>query len=205
MTTAQVNLKNLDVALLLDFSGTMSTVDAGGGGAMSRLQAMQESAKAFAQELEKFDPDGITVAKFAGKVKMYDNVKASKVDDIFRENRAMGSTATDEALRVAAEKLLSKKRDGRQMFIGILTDGVPDNPVALAQQIVNLSRKVKDRRELGILFIQVGKDAEAAAYLAKLNNDLTTAGAAHDLVAVCKLDDLEDLTTEEIVEMAFSE
>ena len=200
-----VNLKNLDVALLLDFSGTMSTTDAGSGGAMSRLQAMQESTKAFAQELEKFDADGITIAKFAGKVRMYDGVKATKVDDIFKENRAMGGTATDEALRVVSEKLLSKRKDGRQMLIGIMTDGTPDNPIGLAQTIVTLSKKVKDRKELGILFIQVGKDADAAAYLAKLNGELTGAGASHDLVACCRLDDLEDLTSEEIVEMAFTE
>lgn len=200
-------LANLDVALLLDFSGTMSTQDAGSGGSLSRLTAMQESAKAFATELEKFDPDGMTVVKFAGKVKLYDGVTSTKVDDIFKENRAMGGTATDEALRQVAEKLLSKRTPGdpRPVFIGIFTDGTPDNPVGLAQQIVNLTKKVKTRREIGVLFIQVGKDADATAYLTKLNNDLTSAGADHDIVAVCKLDDLEDLTTEEIVEMAFSE
>lgn len=199
-----VDLKNLEAALLLDFSGTMSTTDAGSGGKMTRLAAMQESAKAFAQEIEKFDPDGITIAKFAGKVKVYDGVKSSKVDDIFKENRAMGGTATDEALRVVSEKLLSK-RTGRQVFIGVLTDGVPDNQVGLAQQIVSLSKQVKNRKELGVLFIQVGKDADASNYLSKLNSELVSAGAAHDIVATCKLDDLEDLTTEEIVEMAYSE
>lgn len=202
-----VDMANLDVALLLDFSGTMSTVDAGSGGTLSRLAAMQESAKALAKEMEKYDPDGMTIAKFAGKVKLYDGVTSNKVDDIFKENRAMGGTSTDEALRQVAEKLLSKRApgDARQVFIGIFTDGTPDNPVGLAQQIVNITKKVKSRKEIGILFIQVGKDAEAAAYLAKLNNDLTTAGADHDIVAVCKLDDLEDLTPDEIIEMAYSE
>lgn len=202
-----VDMRKLDAALLLDFSGTMATVDAGSGGKLSRLAAMKESAKAFAAELEKYDEDGMTIVKFAGKVKLYDGVTATKVDDIFAENRAMGGTATDEALRVVAEKLLDKRQPGsdRQVFIGIFTDGIPDNQVGLAQQIVNLTKKIKNRNELGVLFIQVGKDAEAAAYLAKLNNELTSAGADHDIVAVCKLDDLEDLTPEEIIESAYTE
>lgn len=203
-----LSLSDFDTALLLDFSGTMSTVDAGSGGKLSRLAAMQESARAFAQEIEKIDSDGMTIVKFAGKVKVYENVTAAKVDDIFKENRAMGGTATDEAIRQVAEKLLTKRNAAtakRSIFIGIFTDGKPDNEIGVAEVIVGLSKKIKDRRELGILFIQVGKDAEAAGYLETLNSKLTTAGAAHDIVAVTRLEDLEDYTAEEIVESAFSE
>lgn len=207
-STTKINLNDIDAVLMLDFSGTMATQDAGSGGALTRLAAMRESAKAFAAELEKHDSDGITIVKFAGKVKIYDGVTSTKVDEIFMENRAMGGTATDEALKQISEKFLAKRasdKTGRPIFVGIFTDGRPDNQVGLAEQIVGITKQIKSRKEFGILFVQVGKDADAAGYLAKLNNDLEGAGASHDIVAVCKLDDLEDLTTEEIVEMAFTE
>lgn len=212
-------MANLDAVLLLDFSGTMSTQDAGSGGSLTRLAAMQESAKAFATELEKYDADGITVGKFAGKVRLYDGVTATKVDDIFKENRAMGGTATDVALNQVATKFLTKQKADvaarkaagstdltpTPIFVGIFTDGQPDNPLGLAQEIVKITKQIANRKDFGILFVQVGKDAEAAAFLEKLNSQLESVGADHDIVAVCKLDDLEDLTTDEIVAMAFTE
>ena len=207
-STPAIDLKNIDAVLLLDFSGTMSTVDAGSGGALTRLAAMKESARAFAAELEKFDSDGITVVKFAGKVKVYDGVTSAKVDQIFQENRAMGGTATDQALKQVADKFIAKHQaegNTRPTFVGIFTDGAPDNPVGLAQEIVGITQRINSRSEFGILFIQVGKDAEAAGYLDKLNSHLTEAGAKFDIVAVQKLDDLEDFTTQEIVEAAFTE
>ena len=207
--SAPINMDSLDAILLLDFSGSMATEDVvRGSGKLSRLKAMQESTKAFAGELEKHDKDGITIAKFAGKVKLYDGVTSAKVDDVFNENRPMGGTSTDVALKMVADKFLAKReadKEDRPIFVGIFTDGQPDNKLKLAEAIVDITKKIKDRREFGILFIQVGNDADATKFLHTLNNDLESAGAAHDIVAVCQLDDLEDLTTEEIVTMAFTE
>ncbi len=201
-------LNNVEVVICIDTSGTMKETDARKNSPLTRLEAVHESASALAAELEKFDDDGITVVRFAGKVRLYDGVTHAKVDQIFAEFRPMGSTATDEALRIVIDKFHEKRQqkgDVKPCCIIVFTDGEPDNPVGVAQVIVDATKKISSRTELGILFVQVGNDPSATTYLEKLNNHLTEAGAAFDIVAVTRLDDLEDLAPAEIVEMAFTD
>jgi uncharacterized protein YegL len=205
----KVDMANLDVALAVDTSGTMRIADAITGSPLTRLEATKENAVALAAELEKFDSDGITVARFASKVRVYDGVTSAKVEEIFLEFRPMGNTNTKEALETLIKLFLGKRAaagaKAKPACIIIFTDGEPDDKVGLAQVIIDATKQINDRTELGILFVQVGNDAGAAAFLAKLNNDLSGAGAKHDIVAVCKLGDLEDVSPQELIEMAFND
>jgi uncharacterized protein YegL len=206
--TTGFNLNNVEVVIAIDTSGTMKEQDVRPNSPLTRLEAVHESASALAAELEKYDDDGITVVRFAGKVRIYDGVTHAKVDQVFAEFRPMGSTATDEALRQIIDKFMDKRQqkgDVKPCCIIVFTDGEPDNPIGVAQVIVDATKKIKSRDELGILFIQVGNDPGATAYLEKLNNHLTDAGAAFDIVAVTQLDKLEDLAPAEIIEMAFTD
>ena len=205
----KIDFANLDVAVAIDTSGTMRTTDAIKGSPLTRLEATKENAIALAAELETTDPDGITVARFASKVRIYDGVTSAKVKQIFEEFRPMGNTNTKEAVEQLINLFLGKRAAAgaaaKTACIIVFTDGEPDDKVGLAQVIVDATKKINDRSELGILFIQVGEDPDAAAYLAKLNNDLGQAGAKHDIVAVCKLGDLEDVSPQELIEMAFND
>ena len=200
-------MSNIDVAICIDTSGTMSTKDLPGG--MTRLQGAKESTVALAAEACKYDSDGITVVRFASKVRVFDGVTENKVEATFQEFRPMGNTNTREAVETVANLFLAKRAAAgaaaKSGCIIVITDGEPDDKVGLAQVIVNISHKLNARTELGILFVQVGNDPDATAYLAKLNNDLTTAGAKFYIVAVTKLDDLEDISPAEIFEMAFTD
>ncbi len=201
-------LDNVEVVIAIDTSGSMKETDALPNSPMTRLEAVHESASALAAELEKYDDDGITVVRFASKVRVYDGVTHAKVDQIFQEFRPMGSTNTKEALETVINKFLAKRQekgDVKPACIIVFTDGAPDDPIGTASVIVNATKRIKDRSELGILFVQVGKDGEAAAYLEKLNSHLTEAGAQHDIVAVTKIEDLEDVSPRELVEMAFTD
>ncbi len=83
-------LNDRDYTLILDKSGSMSSVDKPGG--RSRWVEAQESTLALARKCEQFDPDGLTVYTFSSRHKRYDNVTASKVETIFLENDPVGST-----------------------------------------------------------------------------------------------------------------
>ncbi|MBS2010980.1 MAG: VWA domain-containing protein [Cyanobacteria bacterium SZAS TMP-1] len=211
MTNAvnKVDFANLDVAIAVDTSGTMRIADAIKGSPLTRLEATKENAVALAAELEKHDPDGITVARFASKVRIYDGVTESKVEEIFLEFRPMGNTNTKEALEQLIKLFLGKRAAAgaaaKAACIIVFTDGEPDDKVGVAQVIIDATKQIKSRTELGILFVQVGEDPGATAYLAKLNNDLESAGALYDIVAVCKLGDLEDVSPQELIEMAFND
>jgi hypothetical protein len=70
---------------------------------------------------------------------------------------------------------------------------------------VNATKRITDRKHLGILFIQVGHDPNADRFLQQLNSELGPAGAEHDIVAVVQLDDLEDETPDQMIKRAFTE
>jgi uncharacterized protein YegL len=205
----KVDFSKLDVAMAFDCSGTMAFKDIKNSPTMTRLAAVEESAYALASEMVQYDPDGLTVCRFAGKVRVYDNQTPDRVKQIFAESRPMGGTNTKEAIETLAKMLLDKQAaagaSANAICIICFTDGEPDDKVGLAQVIVDITKRIKDRSQIGILFVQVGNDPLAAAYLDKLNNDLTSAGALHDIVAVCKLEDLEDFSARELIESAFTD
>jgi hypothetical protein len=56
-----------------------------------------------------------------------------------------------------------------------------------------------------VLFVQVGSDANATRFLDEVNSHLGDEGGEHDIVAVVKLEDLEDDTPDQTIERAFTE
>ncbi len=90
----------------------------------------------------------------------------------------------------------------KQVFIAVYTDGAASDESAVKAVLVNATKRIKSRSDLGILFIQVGSDSGAKAFLERLNSNL---GGDFDIVAVEKLEDLEDFSTEELIKKAFTE
>lgn len=169
-------LSEYDFIVVVDASGSMSTEDMPGG--RSRWAYMQETAGAFARDLSKFDSDGIDLVIFGGpQVSTHQGVTADKISEVFATRRPMGSTPLTEALQ-AAFKLAGKS--DKKDFIMVFTDGVPDDKASAARAIIEQSQLQASDEDLTILFVQVGKDAGAAAYLRELDDNLT--GAKFDIV-----------------------
>ena len=170
-------LSEYDFVVVIDKSGSMAEpVKAGSN--RSRWEAVQESAMTFARDVGKLDADGIDVVMFSGNgVQSYTGVTADKVKEIFTQHSPRSSTPLAEALTEALK--LAGKSDKKD-FIVVFTDGVPDDEAAAARVIVEAANKQETDDALTILFIQVGDDASASAYLSKLDNSLT--GAKFDIV-----------------------
>lgn len=169
-------LSEYDFIVVVDASGSMSTEDMPGG--RSRWAYMQETAAAFVRDLSKFDSDGIDLVIFGGpQVSSHEGVTADKINEVFATRRPMGSTPLTEALQ-AAFKLAGKS--DKKDFIMVFTDGVPDDKASAAKAIIAQSQLQASDEDLTILFVQVGKDADAAAYLRELDDNLT--GAKFDIV-----------------------
>jgi len=164
-------LQEYDFVVVIDASGSMGETDMKGG--VSRWDYMQETALSFVRDIEKFDSDGIDVVTFSGSsILSYSGVTSAKVKDVFSARSPRGSTPLAEALTEALK--LAGKSDKKD-FIIVFTDGVPDDKSAAAKVIVEASHKQETDDSLTILFVQVGSDAGAAAYLKSLDDDLTTA------------------------------
>jgi len=194
-------VENRDYTLIIDKSGSMSLIDQ--PGSKSRWVVMQESTLALASKCEEFDPDGITIYLFASRFKRYDNVTASKVMQIFRENEPSGRTDLAGVLQDATNSYFQRKATGQTKPNGetilVVTDGEPDDRKAVMKVIIEASRRMDRDEELAISFIQVGADAQASKFLKVLDDELQSAGAKFDICDTVTIDDMEDMTLTEVL------
>jgi hypothetical protein len=199
--TEQGILQDRDYTLIIDKSGSMSIQDQPGG--RSRWKEAQESTRALATKCEEFDPDGITVYVFARRFKRYDNVTASKVDQVFQENDPMGSTNLAAVLQDALDNYFARKKAGDAKPQGetilVITDGEPDDRKSVMELIIKASRMIDRDEELALSFIQVGTDPQAQRFLKALDDELEGVGAKFDIVDTVTLDDMEDMTLPEVL------
>lgn len=181
-------LSEYDFIVVIDASGSMGEQDMNG---RSRWDYMQETAVAFTRDLEKIDSDGLGVVMFSGaNVESFDGVTTEKVKEIFAARSPRGSTPLAEAL-TAALKLAGKS--DKKDFIIVFTDGVPDDQAKAAKVIVDQANSQETDDACTILFVQVGRDAGAAAYLRNLDDNLT--GAKFDIVDAKTIDEAEKFAT----------
>ena len=193
-------LSEFDFIAVVDASGSMATDDMSGG--RSRWKAMQETAEQFLRDISKIDSDGIGLVVFSGSsVDSFDNVNVSKVTEVFQNRNPRSSTPLAEAL-TAALKLAGKS--DKKDFIIVFTDGVPDDEAAAARVIREAANKQETDDALTILFVQVGNDAAATAYLKKLDDQLT--GCKFDIVDVKTMAEAEKFdTTVELIAAAIND
>lgn len=178
MTEAIANrLSEYDFIVAIDTSGSMGEPNKAGSN-VTRWEAVQESAMAFIRDIEKIDADGIGLVLFGGtNVKSFDGVTSQAARDVFANAGPRGTTPLAEALTAALA--LAGKSDKKD-FIVVFTDGVPDDKAAAAEVIRKASHAQETDDSLTILFVQVGNDAQATAYLKSLDDDLK--GCKFDIV-----------------------
>ena len=194
-------LENRDYTLIIDKSGSMATPDQKGG--RTRWFAAQESTFALATKCEQFDPDGITVYVFSGRFKRYENVTSSRVNQVFQENDPSGTTDLAGVLKHATDNYFERKAASETKpngeIILVITDGEPDDRKAVMKVIIEASRQMERDEELGISFIQVGKDPHANRFLKVLDDELQSAGAKFDICDTITMDEIEDMSLKEVL------
>ncbi|MDJ0694222.1 VWA domain-containing protein [Mastigocoleus sp. MO_188.B34] len=194
-------LENRDYTLIIDKSGSMATPDQKGG--RTRWFAAQESTFALASKCEQFDPDGITVYVFSGKFRRYENVTSSKVNQVFQENDPSGTTDLAAVLKDATDNYFERKAAGQIKpngeIILVITDGEPDDRKEVMKVIIEASRRMERDEELGISFIQVGKDPHASRFLKVLDDELEGAGAKFDICDTITMGEMEDTSLKEVL------
>lgn len=189
-------LKNRDFVIVVDKSGSMGTPDCPGG--KTRWKYAEESTAAIARKLQEFDPDGITVIPFSGNFKVHENVTGEKVAELWQEHSPMGSTNLTAVLKQVfgdynKRKAANGTKANGEMLV-VMTDGQPDDPASVKSEIIKFGNGLANAdQEYGISFIQVGKDAGAAAFLKSLDDELTAQGAKHDIVDTKSMDEVEGI------------
>jgi hypothetical protein len=103
---------------------------------------------------------------------------------------------------VIQEYLSSKQKP---IICVVITDGQPDDEAALVSVIVNATKKIANREEIGLEFVQIGKDSHAHAFLDRLDNNLTKEGAKLDIVNTVSADDLGDKLISDVLIASLTE
>lgn len=192
---------NRDYTLIIDKSGSLNTDDDGIG--KTRWQIAQESTIALAKKCEEIDPDGITIYLYSGRFRRYDNVTAEKIKQIYVENEPVGKSDLKSVLQDALDNYFQRKAEGKAKPNGetmlIITDGIPDEPKEIIKLIISASQKIDRDEELGISFIQVGKDKKATEYFKALDDLLEGAGAKFDIVDTITMDDMQNMSLTDVL------
>lgn len=193
------NLKDYDIVVMIDKSGSMSTEDCAGN--RSRFAAAQEYAESIAREAGKHDADGIDVVVFGNTPKEYKNVTSEKVTQVFKENSPAGGTDTAAALELVLKGYRDRKATGsaKPILIVCITDGAPNDQKAVDTVIINHTKTMDEDGETGIQFVQIGKDAGARAFLKHLDDDLEAAGARFDIVDTKNEEEMDNISIVELL------
>lgn len=188
MAIKKEDLSKYDFVVVIDKSGSMDERDCSNG-KMSRWAYAREQTKQFAEVCSQFDDDGIDIVLFSNRAKMLTGVTPDKVDQIFTENGPGGNTAADLALQMVFDAYFDRGAR-KPMIVVFVTDGEPNDKQDLEDVIVKNSKKLKNDEDFGILFVQVGYDKRATAYLDHLDNGLSR--AKFDIVSAITADDAAD-------------
>ena len=189
MTTA-ATLTEYDFIVAIDTSGSMGE-PVKAGSTITRWESVQEAAMTFIRDIEKMDDDGIGLVLFGGSnIQSFDGVNSAKAREAFANNSPRGGTPLAEAL-TAALSLAGKS--AKKDFIIVFTDGVPNDQAAAASVIRNASNQQQSDDALTILFVQVGDDAQATAYLKSLDDSL--GGCKFDIVDAKTVAEAEKFST----------
>lgn len=192
------NLSAYDLILAIDKSGSMAEAGAHG---KSRWIEAQETTLALARKASEYDQDGITVVPFANTHRVYENQTADKVAQVFAENEPNGGTDTAGVLSTIFGAYLERRAAGsaKPIIVVAITDGEPNDQAAVRKAIRDFAEQLTDNGEgdtdeARVLFLQVGNDPLAKAFLCDLDNGL---GAKFDIVGTKTCDELEGLTLTE--------
>lgn len=173
----------------VDVSASMGTQDCPAG--MSRIEYLKEKVTQFAIQASQYDTDGIDVLTFGERVTHYKNISAENAANVISSLKATES-ATDTAELIRRAWQLHKNGGYEQTVLFVATDGEPSNRSAVKRAIIDVTNQVRDPREFNISFLTVGVISPSLNdFLTRLDDELTSEGAKHDIVDVKALSDVD--------------
>lgn len=186
-------LHNRNYVLLIDKSGSMNEEDMGD---VSRYKVMQESAIAFANTMEKLDPDGIDICFFDEKQYWSFNTKAESLPKLFKIYKPGGGTILESPLKQALDSYFDQEQGNKlPVTILIVTDGRPQDEKDVIDLIIQTTHKMKTQQlkdeDIGIQILQIGHDENATRFLNYLDDHLISNGACFDIVDTVPINEIE--------------
>lgn len=191
-------LQDRDYYLLIDTSISM-TANYPRHGHVSRFEFVREGTLAFVDTITELDNDGITLLTFDAVYKVFDHVyELDQVHAIFDVPPAGMNTLLAKPLLYVFKDYLQKKRDKQTQangaYVIVVTDGEAQDAESVKKYIAEFSRQLDSQSEVGILFLVIGDDPKALAFIEALDKDLKRSyNAQFDIVAADQFTSLRSI------------
>lgn len=199
-------LSKYEICVMLDCSGSMTARDCEplnififNEPRISRWEWVQQQTTLLSRQLADAVPSGITVVPFASFARRLPNVSPAAIDKVFAENMPGGGTMLDAAFDVELDGYFADRAAGRTkkpLLIAVITDGVPNQPQAVVDQIVQLSTKIRPG-EIRIAFFLIG-DSPAGLFFI---NRLCTVGGNASYYSIVTAHSFREVSTEGLPRM----
>ena len=205
MAVKATTLEVCNIIGLVDMSGSMGEADAPNN--LTRWKYAEEFFKSFVDAVAPFDDDGMDFAFFNNTLQPVEKVTPASFREEWNKRSPVAGTSLAPALEWALKLHFDRKAqgEGKSTLIVVLTDGEPQDRSQVPAVIINASQKLDRDEELAILFLQVGHDGQATAFLAALDDDLQGKGAKYDIVDTKNVEDVATLSIAQLVEAAFND
>jgi hypothetical protein len=194
-----------DYVVLIDRSGSMTQEDVYNSATQkyeSRWRAAAEGMMALVAKVIELDPDGVDVCLFSKEHEFFHVTQTNQIGAIFYENEPLTTTNLSRPFELVLNEHFSLRQQGRRpkgTTIIVVTDGRPDNPARVTELLLNAANHCQHDKELGISFIQLGRDPGAQRYLTFLDDHLTGEGARYDIVDTKTWEKVEQLGFKKIL------
>eukprot|EP00004_Rigifila_ramosa_P002594 TRINITY_DN126_c1_g2_i1.p2 TRINITY_DN126_c1_g2~~TRINITY_DN126_c1_g2_i1.p2 ORF type:complete len:182 (-),score=38.66 TRINITY_DN126_c1_g2_i1:69-614(-) len=155
-----------------------------------------------AQKVVEADEDGVSLFFFSNNHHVYHNVTSSEqILQAFDRRRPNGTTDLAGALaRIFTHIDRTTQTNGfKPCTIIIITDGVPDDALAVEQLIIHRTQSQLRDEDLSISFVQIGEDAAATEWLQHLDDNLMARGARFDIVDTRTAADMRGMSFAEFI------
>lgn len=203
-------LQDRDYVVVLDRSGSMD--EPSGKGTKSRWESAEEATVCLSRTIAKFDKDGIDAYVFWDRFKRYGNVTPDTVAQIFKEQSPNGGTSLSPVLNdvlYGPEGHFTKKKAGTLKANGtmvlVVTDGQPSDQGETAKLITKAANSIDRDAELAFSFIQIGNDPNATKFLKSLDDDLQAQGAKYDIVDTKTVEEIGDMSLQDVLLAALND
>lgn len=172
-------LKNYDIVMLIDQSGSMADViDANG---TSKWDWCSNQLTTFASQALVNTGRHFTVVTFNGEYHLRRDCTPEDVRQTFVRNSPGGPTDLATPLDFVLNDYMSGGRIN-PLLVVVLTDGMPARPDFIEKSIVDITKRMTSPEQIKIVFFEIGNDADGAAVIRLFDAGLMSEGARYDIV-----------------------
>ncbi|MBX9940151.1 MAG: VWA domain-containing protein [Candidatus Obscuribacterales bacterium] len=190
-------LKDYEIYLLIDRSGSMEDEVDGDARYRSRWEWVQKVTADFAREAKDFAGKSLTVVPFNDQISIYRDITPENLGSVFRGMRPQGATNLMTPLQFAFQdfenRCKSNQAVGRKLLIAVITDGEPQYYETCARVIVEATQKQTEQFQKELIFLGIGENTIGEGVFNFFDDALMAQGAKYDIVDVVNFDELQDL------------